>query len=201
MCVFCICCTLYGAGCVFIVLIAQCLKSLFANLALEVLEGWTACMPWMMITACILIPLTWLGTPKDFWPVAVGALLTTVLACMGIMIQALIDNHYCDEGQSDEDTRRSMKCFTFKNGTEYVNDVESIVLNSDKGIGVNYPDPTMWGSIKAFASIMYAFAGASTFPTIQADMKEKQKFKWSAYMACIRKFYSHKKNSKHFHIL
>merc|ERR1712179_565264 len=84
-----------------------------------------------------------------------------------------------------------MKCFTFKNGTEYVNDVESIVLNSDKGIGVNYPDPTMWGSIKAFASIMYAFAGASTFPTIQADMKEKQKFKWSAYMACILLFLMH----------
>ena len=181
VCVFCICCTLYGAGCVFIVLIAQCLKSLFANLALEVLAGWTACMPWMMITACILIPLTWLGTPKDFWPVAVGALFTTVLACMGIMIQALIDNHYCNNDYWDEETRRMKKCFTFKNGTEYINEVESV--------GVTYPDPSMWGSIKAFASIMYAFAGASTFPTIQADMKEKQKFKWSAYMACIRKFY------------
>jgi hypothetical protein len=31
----------------------------------------------------------------------------------------------------------------------------------------------MDGTFKAFASIMFAFAGASTFPTIQADMKHK----------------------------
>merc|ERR1712241_1409757 len=32
---------------------------------------------------------------------------------------------------------------------------------------------------------MFAFAGASTFPTIQADMKKKEHFKISAYIACL----------------
>ena len=44
------------------------------------------------------------------------------------------------------------------------------------------------GSLKAFASIMFAFAGASTFPTIQADMKHKDQFKISAIIACTSKF-------------
>jgi hypothetical protein len=38
---------------------------------------------------------------------------------------------------------------------------------------VDYPAPTLDGTFKAFASIMFAYAGASTFPTIQADMKHK----------------------------
>ena len=41
---------------------------------------------------------------------------------------------------------------------------------------------------------MFAFAGASTFPTIQADMRQREKFSISAIMACIseKKFHSYK---------
>merc|ERR1719347_247661 len=46
-----------------------------------------------------------------------------------------------------------------------------------------YPAPTVEGFFKAFGSIMFAFAGASTFPTIQADMKERSKFPISATLA------------------
>ena len=53
--------------------------------------------------------------------------------------------------------------------------------------GIAYPPATASGTFKAFASIMFAFAGASTFPTIQADMKEKKKFNMAAYIACISK--------------
>lgn len=54
---------------------------------------------------------------------------------------------------------------------------------------VDYPGATIEGSIKAFASIMFAFAGASTFPTIQADMKHKDQFKISAIIACTSKLF------------
>ena len=46
-----------------------------------------------------------------------------------------------------------------------------------------YPKPTPEGYFMAFGSIMFAFGGASTFPTIQADMKDKSKFKFSAYIS------------------
>ena len=60
------------------------------------------------------------------------------------------------------------------------------ILDYDRR-SVVYPDPTWQGSIKAFATIMFAFAGASTFPTIQADMRHKEQFKYSAIIACTSK--------------
>ena len=148
LCTVCICLTLYGAGCVFIVLISQLVQSLMEEIGVSGIDS--LCL-WMLIVTVFLTPLTWLGTPKDFWPIAVGALLTTVAACILIIIQALIDREYELEGK------------------------------------VDYASPTIEGSIKAFASIMFAFAGASTFPTIQADMKHKDQFKISAIIACTSK--------------
>ena len=55
---------------------------------------------------------------------------------------------------------------------------------------VAYDPPTLMGTFKAFASIMFAFAGASTFPTIQADVKQKDKFSISAVIACTSKFHN-----------
>jgi vesicular inhibitory amino acid transporter len=61
--VFCIIVTLYGSGCVFIVLIAQLFGSIFSTwLGINM----SLCL-WMVIVAFLLIPLTWMGTPKDFW--------------------------------------------------------------------------------------------------------------------------------------
>ena len=47
----------------------------------------------------------------------------------------------------------------------------------------NFPKPTANGYFEAFAGIMFAFGGASTFPTIQADMADKKMFKWAAVAA------------------
>ena len=46
-----------------------------------------------------------------------------------------------------------------------------------------FPKPTAYGYFEAFAGIMFAFGGASTFPTIQADMANKAMFKWAAVAA------------------
>ena len=85
-------------------------------------------------------------------PIAVGALVTTMTACLLIVVQSALD-------------------YTSKTT------VGSVV----------YPAPTMEGSYKAFGSVMFAFAGASTFPTIQADMRRREKFNVSAIIACVRK--------------
>jgi amino acid permease len=64
------------------------------------------------------------------------------------------------------------------------------LLDYQAGEEVVYPEPTMLGTFKAFGSIMFAYAGASTFPTIQADMKKKEKFNISAVSACVSKWSS-----------
>jgi len=99
----------------------------------------------MVIVAASLTPLTWMGTPKDFWPIAVGALTTTCVACLLIIVTCITDGL---------DLKRK-----------------------------EFPDPTADGVFKAFGSIMFAYAGASTFPTIQADMKDRSKFNYSAMIA------------------
>jgi len=144
----CISLTLYGGGCVFIVLISQLLGSLLHNAGVEL----HLCQ-WMVIVAAMLIPLTWAGTPKDFWPIAVGALITTVVACTLIIVSCVL------------------------RGIELRGEAK---VNST---AVEFPAPTFEGSFKAFGSIMFAFAGASTFPTIQADMADRSKFNISAIIA------------------
>eukprot|EP00090_Calanus_glacialis_P011434 TRINITY_DN19839_c0_g1_i1.p1 TRINITY_DN19839_c0_g1~~TRINITY_DN19839_c0_g1_i1.p1 ORF type:complete len:480 (-),score=75.15 TRINITY_DN19839_c0_g1_i1:74-1303(-) len=132
--------TLYGGGCVFIVLIAQLLGSLIASVGFSL----SLCV-WMVIVAVCLMPLTWMGTPKDFWPIAVGALATTCIACLLVVVTCILDGNQIQE-----------KVF---------------------------PAPTADGIFKAFGSIMFAYAGASTFPTIQADMADRSKFNYSAMIA------------------
>ena len=58
-----------------------------------------------------------------------------------------------------------------------VSDKESCYYDYDPDWSARHPAPySVLGFGKAFSSIMFAFAGASTFPTIQADMKQKSLF-------------------------
>ena len=144
--VVCITLTLYGGGCVFIVLISQLLGSLLEAAGLHL----SLCV-WMVIVAVILIPLTWMGTPKDFWGIAVFALVSTMLACLLIVINCVMTGLH--------------------------------IPSEDK----NFPPPSVTGSFEAFSSIMFAYAGASTFPTIQADMRDRGKFIYAAILAITSK--------------
>jgi Transmembrane amino acid transporter protein len=42
--------------------------------------------------------------------------------------------------------------------------------------------------VLAFGTIMFAFAGAATFPTIQADMRDRRQFPKSALLAVSSKY-------------
>merc|ERR1711936_1501423 len=88
-------------------------------------------------------------------PIAVGALITTVVACTLIIVSCVL------------------------RGIELRGSGEAKVNST----AVEFPAPTFEGSFKAFGSIMFAFAGASTFPTIQADMADRSKFNISAIIA------------------
>ena len=58
-----------------------------------------------------------------------------------------------------------------------MSDKGSCLYESEPDWSANHPAPeSALGFGKAFSSLMFAFAGASTFPTIQADMKQKSMF-------------------------
>ena len=46
---------------------------------------------WLLVCAAVLLPFTWLGTPKEFWGIAIGASLATALACLLICVCIAID--------------------------------------------------------------------------------------------------------------
>ena len=116
---------------------------------------------------------------QNFRPMAVLALGTIVTAGVCVIVQAAMDlNDNVIDGDDD-----GYCDYHFNN---------SIPINStDEGCVPNRPDPTMSGFFTAFSSIMFAFGGASTFPTIQADMKERSKFPISALMGCSGRFFKY----------
>ena len=99
---------------------------------------------------------------------AVGALVSTVTMTICVIVQASIDHndHVIMDDNADDGICEGGK---FVNGT---------------GCVPIYPSPTVTGFFTAFATIMFAFGGSSTFPTIQADMKDRNKFPISAMMGC-----------------
>ena len=64
--IVCMIMALWGGNCVFMSIIAGMFKSLLSNIDDFDGLGYENCL-WMVIVAVVLIPITWLGTPKDFW--------------------------------------------------------------------------------------------------------------------------------------
>ena len=46
---------------------------------------------WLVICFAVLLPCSWLGTPKEFWGIAVGASLATAVACLMICVCIALD--------------------------------------------------------------------------------------------------------------
>lgn len=40
---------------------------------------------WLLICIVFVLPLSWFGTPKNFWPVAIFAILATIVGCLLII--------------------------------------------------------------------------------------------------------------------
>ena len=46
---------------------------------------------WLVICFAVLLPCSWLGTPKEFWGIAVGASVATAVACLMICVCIRMD--------------------------------------------------------------------------------------------------------------
>ncbi|RUS74069.1 hypothetical protein EGW08_018176 [Elysia chlorotica] len=80
----CVNLTSCGSCVAYLLLVAQNLMTLFPGDS-------TGYAFWLVTTAAVLCPFCWLGTPKDFWLIAISAVLTTVLASVVIVSQMLRD--------------------------------------------------------------------------------------------------------------
>jgi len=76
--------TLIGVTTVFLILSGDLLQALLGPYEPSVFGSHCWCT---VITGAVLLPLSWLGTPKDFWPTAVVAMVTTMLAVVVVVVQ------------------------------------------------------------------------------------------------------------------
>lgn len=137
----CVNITLFGVGTVLLLLSARLVTSLMSHMWII-----SPCL-WIIIIAVVLTPFMWLGTPKDFWPIAVGAAVTTGIACFMIIVRSM--------------------------------------LEAGPTVPVEYPPPTFSSFFLAFGTILFSYGGASTFPTIQNDMKDRAMFSKSVSIAFV----------------
>ncbi|XKL63514.1 hypothetical protein PGB90_005878 [Kerria lacca] len=139
----CIQFTLFGTGTVYLLLASSIIQELLQTM----ISGINNCI-WFLIFATLLCIPMWLGTPKDFWLVGIAALLTTVISCICIFIQIIMDG-----------------------------------LNTTT-IPASYHTPSSFKDFfLAFGTILFVFGGASTFPTIQNDMINRNDFYKSVRIA------------------
>jgi len=127
--VVCVVVTLIGATTVQLVLLATFLQPLLPALS--------QCS-YTLIFGGLLIPFTWLGTPKDFWQASVVAVTATTVAIVVVIVE--------------------------------------LCLNNSMSPYVQYPNPTVGSFSLGFGAILFAFGGASVFPTIQNDMADRALF-------------------------
>ncbi|CAL4084210.1 unnamed protein product [Meganyctiphanes norvegica] len=76
--------TLGGNTTVYIILIAQFLFALT--------DGALSTCAFVCIVGACIMPFTWLGSPKDFWQTQILAVVATLVACIVIFVQLLVDD-------------------------------------------------------------------------------------------------------------
>ena len=87
---FCINVTLVGTCTVFVLLASENLNNLI-DLNLTSTSAKSEYRVWLVICTAALLPLTWLGTPKNFWPIALFANIATAVALLLIVIKIGVD--------------------------------------------------------------------------------------------------------------
>lgn len=77
---------LFGGGVGFILLISGNIESVVESFSSHSAHLQMTSCYWILVVTCVLIPLSWLGTPKDFWQAGVIAASTTAVGAVLIAI-------------------------------------------------------------------------------------------------------------------
>ncbi|XP_071798705.1 uncharacterized protein [Asterias amurensis] len=115
----------------------------------ETFRGMFCYLP--LIFACLALPLTWLGTPKDIWQIGALALcsaaLAVILLCIGLVV-------------------------AFFDDTSSPNVTDSTSPPSTVQRRLSYPLLLM----EICGTSLFALGGHALFPTVQQDMQKPEKY-------------------------
>lgn len=104
--------TLFGVSVVFLILAADNIEDMLKTVTKDI----SFCY-WIILLAAALVPFVCLGTPKDFWPIAVGATCATAIACILLLIRMLYEEHKGDSPTNVIHSRQEFVSFFTAFGT------------------------------------------------------------------------------------
>lgn len=73
---------LIGVAVIFLLIASHNIASVLSEFVLRFCD-------YTIIITVVMWPVAMLGTPKDFWPIAVGAMICTGIACLLLFIQTM----------------------------------------------------------------------------------------------------------------
>ncbi|KAF6025922.1 hypothetical protein EB796_015771 [Bugula neritina] len=147
----CVSLTLFGVSVVFMLLAATNFSAVFQQVPAL---GFSPCF-WMIILVAILTPFVWLGTPKDFWPIAVGATVATAIAC-GFLIAAIVSYSSTNLPSKVTHTPIDVKSFALAFGTilfSFGGASAFPTIQHDMGVTTDFPRAVFLG----FAVLMVLY--------------------------------------------
>lgn len=113
---FCVLVTLFGVCVVFLLLASEQIASL-VHTSFGALNQKSEFRIWILICGAVLLPFTWLATPKEMWQFAVGAGICTMVACLFIIVRTGMYIKEYSTKPISQDTPVSVKSFFAAFGT------------------------------------------------------------------------------------
>lgn len=163
--------TLFGVCVVLLLISSTNLEQLLNHAGME----FSFCFL-VLIIGAVLAPFCWLKSPKDFWPIALMATVTTAIACVLIFARCIIDM---------QSRRHNFDDATGYNVTNLTSSVPRAGSNRDHVTSLAGAHVTFKSFFIAFGSILFCFGGMAAFPTIQADMRRPKLFPKTVVIAMI----------------
>ena len=161
-----LCIQLFGCAVVYLLISAEMLFQIL-NQLLPSGSPVTFCQ-WIIVLAVTLAPISLLGSPVDFWPVAMFAMSSTSVASILIVTSVLFI------------PRDLLVSETIQfNSTSVLTEVKSLfpseLLDSST---------VTWTSfLNGISTVVFVTGGAAVLPTVQSDMKNKSHFVYSVVIA------------------
>lgn len=168
---------MFGVGVVLLLLLSEIIGRLFQQVGLYL----TFC-EWAIVLGLVLLPLTFAGSPVDFWPVAVSAMSSTAIASILLVIEISRQNY--NKEQTEPEVTTTTVASIMNNVTTTISSITSEEPTTGE------PDlPQFVVTAKTYflglSTMAFGFSGASAMPTIQNDMKDKKKFRYATISAFV----------------
>ncbi|XP_065681864.1 uncharacterized protein LOC136095354 isoform X2 [Hydra vulgaris] len=158
----CVLVTLVGVCTVFLLLSANQISSIVSK-NIGSLKPQNEFRVFVLICGLVLLPFTWLNSPKEIWQFALAASLCTIIACIFIIIRTSMYLYENGVASNDKRTTETFKSFFSAFGTiafAFGGAIDFPSLQTD----MKLPDKFPLAAILAFIAVLFMYIPVAVLP-------------------------------------